>query len=277
MHRIALLVTVGCAAPLAESPDPTELTAPVTEPAATEAPPYTAPPTTPSTSAGHLVCASDPTTGWPISHDWLTVDLTSGAAEHWRGPLFARYLDRPPVEEERLWAGLASVRHELDGVAATLPVAHIDVPDLAGFGSAVLYGEVPTTMVCWHDSLSDRLGLEPLPDAPSTLDEGCPEPLNVVPLPFLRATGIGRCGRFDATLNGDDLSYPVLGDADLRGADLTEASLFFASLLDAQLEGADLRGFEFGYAEITGRIDEATRLPTESCEVEGGEELSCFR
>jgi hypothetical protein len=60
-----------------------------------------------------------------------------------------------------------------------------------------------------------------------------------------------------------------------RIANLDTASISFASLIDADLRGAQLSQFAFGYAEITGSIDDATAPPT-PCTVDG-DQLSCLQ
>lgn len=102
--------------------------------------------------------------------------------------------------------------------------------------------------------------------------------LNPVTRDEIQKTGDGECADLRFQLNGDNLSYPILKDWNLKGASLDKAKLFFAHLLDADLRGARLEGFEFGYAEITGLIDEFTKLPggerARHCTVEDADKLS---
>lgn len=63
-----------------------------------------------------------------------------------------------------------------------------------------------------------------------------------------------------AQLNGEDFYCPDLRGWNLMGVDLSEARLQFAYLHDAQLQGARFDTLEFGYAEITGVVNNATVL-----------------
>lgn len=97
---------------------------------------------------------------------------------------------------------------------------------------------------------------------------------NTIPLAVVRETGLGECVDFGGeALNANDLGNPVLAGWNLRGAHLDTAGLSFASLIDADLRGAQLSRFAFGYAVITGTIDEATAPPA-PCTVDG-DQLAC--
>ena len=61
---------------------------------------------------------------------------------------------------------------------------------------------------------------------------------------------------------------------DLRGAVLDTATLYFAHIVDSQWEGADLTGFGFGYATLSGSMDEHTVWPEGPCSVDGST-LAC--
>jgi hypothetical protein len=99
---------------------------------------------------------------------------------------------------------------------------------------------------------------------------------NAVPLAVVHETGFGECVDFGSVqLNDEDYGYPVFLGWNLRGANLDTASISFASLIDADLRGAQLAQFSFGYAEITGTIDDATAPPT-PCTVDG-DQLSCLQ
>lgn len=98
----------------------------------------------------------------------------------------------------------------------------------------------------------------------------------VAPLALVQAFGDGACVDLrGAALNGDDLGYPILRGWDLRGALLDEASVLFADLLDADLRGAQLARLQYGYAHVTGRIDDDTALPEAGRCVVEQETLAC--
>jgi len=101
---------------------------------------------------------------------------------------------------------------------------------------------------------------------------------NPYPLPYTRDTGDGHCGDFGGVmLNEDFYGYPTWIGMDLQGAHLGGAQLFFAHILDASLEGADLAALEFGYAFVTGSVDEHTTLPDQgSCELDA-DRVDCMR
>lgn len=101
--------------------------------------------------------------------------------------------------------------------------------------------------------------------------------LNEVGLITVRETGRGECADLEGIyVNAEDLGYPVLEGWDLRGANLQDGELRFAHLVDADLRGADLGGLGYGYATITGAVDEYTSLPEAGCERSGGE-VECVR
>ncbi len=85
---------------------------------------------------------------------------------------------------------------------------------------------------------------------------------NPLSIQFVRETGYGECADLAGLeLNGTDVSYPDLSGWNLRGSDLTSARLFFAELLDSDLSGATTTGFAFGYATVSGLIDNHTIDP----------------
>jgi hypothetical protein len=105
--------------------------------------------------------------------------------------------------------------------------------------------------------------------------------LNRLPIELVRETGFGECADLSGlALNGDDFGYPFLGWWSLQGARLDGAMLHFAELSGASLAGADLRGMEFGYASISGSVDEHTRVPADGCAIAednpwAGPQLAC--
>ena len=85
---------------------------------------------------------------------------------------------------------------------------------------------------------------------------------NRLPIELVRETMFGECADLSGvSLNGDDFGYPDLQYWQLAVAKLNGASLHFANLRSANLHGADLSSLEFGYARITGTIDDTTILP----------------
>ncbi len=94
---------------------------------------------------------------------------------------------------------------------------------------------------------------------------------------YRRDTSAGNCGLWWAlSLNEGFLGSPTWIGMDLRGAKLGGASLHFANVLDASLEGTKFDGFEFGYAQVTGTIDEHTEWLDENCTVDGSD-VYCAR
>jgi hypothetical protein len=86
--------------------------------------------------------------------------------------------------------------------------------------------------------------------------------LNKLPIEVVRETGNGECADLSgASLNDADTSMPNLDGWILTGAKLDAARLFLANLRGASLQGADLSNLQFGYASITGTVDDATKLP----------------
>lgn len=236
-----------------------------------EVPPVAPPPV--AERLGTVHCASELDADGLVHQ--VTADLDAGTAtvDHVRP-----WPDRmgAPVEAPgRLWTGDAEpVAIGTAGFELALPDGHLALSHLEGLGEGTVDG-VP--LVCWHGTLPSRVGHEPLPDLPSTLADGCAGPLNALPLPFVRSTGVGRCADLTGqALNGDDLRYPALEGYDLRGADLDGATLLFADLVDARLEGTRLAGLEYGYAEVHGTLDATTELPAEGCVVDG-DTVACRR
>lgn len=101
--------------------------------------------------------------------------------------------------------------------------------------------------------------------------------LNPTPIPVVRDSGVGQCADLGGLmLNENDLSYPEWRGFDLRGADMSDAQLSFAHIYDSQLEGAQMATLTFGYAFITGTIDQYTGVPAESCTTTEGT-IDCMR
>lgn len=106
------------------------------------------------------------------------------------------------------------------------------------------------------------------------------EAMNDVPFLFVRGTGWGQCTELAGQLNEEAFGYPSFVGLDLRGAVLDGAALHFANILDARLEGADLANFSFGYATVSGSIDEHTVVPADMfCDAPdaGSERFECMQ
>jgi len=230
---------------------------------------------------GQIHCASDLDADqlvWTVRADLDDGSVTVGYERPWDSRL---PLADAPGE---VWEGVAAVEpFDPDAPEAgwelLFPAGDLQLPSehQLGTGAVFLHGDhVPLT--CWHTDLPARVGHEPLPGLPSTLTDGCPAPGNALPLPFVRATGVGRCADLvGQPLNGTDLTYPTLERYDLRGAALDQATLHFAQLTDARLEGTSMAAFDYGYAEVSGRIDDATVLPLDGdCAVEA-DRVTCRR
>ncbi len=92
---------------------------------------------------------------------------------------------------------------------------------------------------------------------------------------FIRGSGFGECMTLTSELNEGFYNYNTWESPRLAGSDLSNASLHFANIANADLRGTNLEGFDFGYANITGSIDNYTRFDA-SCSVEATE-LICRR
>ena len=133
--------------------------------------------------------------------------------------------------------------------------------------------QVPVT--CWPTALEHAAQYDPATG--TCVDEAGNLARNEIPFMVALRTGFGQCTDFVGGLNGDALGYPTFDFIDLRGSDFNQASLHFADLRDVQLEGADLTDFDFGYARLTGTIDEFTSVPTDCPVSEDGSMLDCTR
>ncbi|MEZ4323112.1 MAG: pentapeptide repeat-containing protein [Myxococcota bacterium] len=238
----------------------------------------------PSDSALRFTCASGPVTDefpvrvWRGTLDW---EWTTGG-----GALHLVYDGRNPEQDflepaflDAALDGPPSVytdRIEGSGTGVSL-----DLDRDAGLGSAGLrtgtltVDAVEVPLVCWTEDFVSPVQVDPL----TGLCRGEAGEVGRIslPLPYVRETGFGQCVDFGtASLEEGDLTYPVWSGFDLRGADLSRASLFFAHIEEARFEGALLDGLEFGYATLTGSVDERTVVPSEGCSVEAGQ-LDCLR
>ena len=130
-------------------------------------------------------------------------------------------------------------------------------------------------VTCWFDDFEATYRYDG--DSGRCLDAAGEEGINTYPVAYLRDTFDGNCGMWWAlSLNEGFLGYPTWIGMDLRGARLGGASLHFANFLDASLEGTKFDGFEFGYAQVTGTIDEHTERLDENCTVDGND-MHCRR
>lgn len=130
-------------------------------------------------------------------------------------------------------------------------------------------------VTCWFDDFEATYRYDA--DSGLCLDADGDEGINTYPVAYLRDSLDGNCGMWWAlNLNEDFLGYPTWVGMDLRGAQLGGASLYFANVLDASLEGTKFGGFEFGYAQVTGTIDEHTEWLEQNCTLDGSD-LDCMR
>jgi hypothetical protein len=151
------------------------------------------------------------------------------------------------------------------------------VPGILYRGIALVNGCAGFEMTCWDQDIEPEF-LYDVENAACLNEEG-ETGTNPWPIHMVRETTDGECANLSGvSLNEEDFSYPVLRDWNLQGAVLDGAELFFAHLMDAELEGADMSELDFGYAEITGSIDKHTQLPEESgCLNENDGDLFCRR
>jgi hypothetical protein len=61
--------------------------------------------------------------------------------------------------------------------------------------------------------------------------------------------------------NFTELGYNILQDYNFKGCKFDTSILFFNHIYGASFEGADLSNLSYGYAVVTGKIDEFTILP----------------
>ena len=130
-------------------------------------------------------------------------------------------------------------------------------------------------VACWFDDFEADFRYDP--ESQICVDADSTWGWNPYPLPYTRDTLDGHCGLFEGVmLNEDFFGYPTWIGMDLRGAQMQGSQLFFANILEAQWEGANLTGMEFGYAFLTGSVDDATTWPEENCELDD-DWLDCVR
>jgi uncharacterized protein YjbI with pentapeptide repeats len=128
---------------------------------------------------------------------------------------------------------------------------------------------------CWEPGIEAPFHYDP--DSGLCTDDNGEVGSNPWSLPMVRDTGDGQCADLRwYELNEGEYQHADLSGWDLRGADLESSQLFFSNLIDARLEGANLSSLEYGYADITGSIDDFTDLPVEGCEFQG-DDLICQR
>jgi hypothetical protein len=78
-------------------------------------------------------------------------------------------------------------------------------------------------------------------------------------------------------IKSGSLAYDSLVGYNFKGAKLDSAQLFFNFIFNADLRGTDLSTLQYGYASVTGLVDQYTILPLEgSCKV-SPDSLSCYR
>lgn len=72
-----------------------------------------------------------------------------------------------------------------------------------------------------------------------------------------------------------ELGHNEISDYNFKGADLDSTTLHFNELINSYFEGTKMSQLEFGYAKISGKIDEFTEIP-EGCPIEN-DSISCIR
>lgn len=70
-------------------------------------------------------------------------------------------------------------------------------------------------------------------------------------------------------------AYYELKNWNFRGSNLNNAELFFNLIIDADLRGASFSELKFGYASVTGRVDQFSVIP-DDCE-QFDQEIRCGR
>ena len=167
------------------------------------------------------------------------------------------------IEESVVVGPVAVDRVEVSTGDATLAVSGIDAHPGLWTGALTRAGE-EHAVACYSSIWQPRYQYDSARGM--CLDSSGAEGLNPAPVPVVRDSGMGQCADLRGQmLNENDLSYPEWRGFDLRGADLRDAELIFALIHDAQLEGADMGTMHYGYASITGTIDEYTIVPTDGC------------
>jgi len=208
----------------------------------------------------------------------IDLDIDQTATEN------AVFLEWGPTHEW-MWAGtVASVETTVDvhltKNSIDFSFEHPDYPDTTldlvasnssvhpdfYIGSVDLTPEETTTVACWADDMQSTYTYR---QDGRCLNEDGQEGLNSYTVSYLRETGNGQCTFYWAQAFDEmDYSYPSLSDWDLRGAQLNATSLHFANLVNARLEGAAFDMFDFGYAEITGSVDDHTTVSS-ACTIQG--------
>lgn len=208
-----------------------------------------------------------------------TLDTEAGAFDFVAGP---HHLDAPfpgDVEYPEIHATGAITWDDgtlaLDG---DLALALDRVEAVKGFlvsGTLDVGADEPVDVFCWNPELTSGFAYDAADGVCRDADgnEGTePRPVQVI-----RETGDGQCADLrGVAIDEGDLSYQSWTGFDLRGADLTGASLHFAHIQDSSLEGAQMETLDFGYAEITGTIDDHTTIPAVGCEASDGA-IDCMR
>lgn len=232
-----------------------------------------------------LSCATpatveSPAMAWRLT---LTLDFETGETEifatydlaHGEAPLAPAAPDGM-VELDEDGTGVLSFVLVAETPSIALSLSELDDATGAWHGTAEIQGaEMPIT--CWAEDWTLRYEYDPATG--TCRDTAGSEGRNALPVELVRETRQGECADLSGlSINEENLAYPSLEGWNLRGAELAGASLHFANLFDAALEGADMGRFGYGYAEMTGTIDEYTVLPTTGCEIEGGGlELNCWQ
>lgn len=198
-------------------------------------------------------------TSFDVSDDTMTPEevIDEGSAEPASGSIQG---DVVSIDGESLSASAGSI--EVRG--AYLGAGELRLPGASA----------QVELACWQPKIEPRFRYDGAGACVDALGDSGRSPL---PSHFVRGSGFGQCAVLEGDFGEDALSYNAMGGIDLRGADLSGAELFFAHLVAARLEGARMAGFEFGYAKVTGSLDEFTELPDLACPQPGPDYFRCLR
>jgi hypothetical protein len=202
----------------------------------------------------------------------VLVDLGDGSSELWMDRAHD-YVEPDSSEfEPTFWSGEAS--WSLDGdltLSASDITVEASITDLGAnlwAGSLVSPDHGTLDAVCWSEGFQPQHHYDA--SLGTCVDDSGVAGVDLLPVPYVRVSGDGQCGFFPGlSLNEDFFDYPVLRNIVLRGAVLDTANLYFAHIVDSQWEGADLTGFGFGYATLSGTVDEHTVWPEGPCSIDG--------
>jgi hypothetical protein len=73
------------------------------------------------------------------------------------------------------------------------------------------------------------------------------------------------------------LAYYKLTGYNFKGSVLDSCELFFNYIVRSDLRGADLSTLQYGYAFVTGRVDDFTKVPVEGQVTFHDDSVTCYR